>query len=73
MQTKAGDPGAFAQFDLSRVDSPAFVDRCCQDAGPIARSSAEIRDEAASDGGRHQGLQPRSRRFRCGLLAPIDW
>ena len=25
METKAGDPGAFAQFDLSRVDSPAFV------------------------------------------------
>ncbi|MGN6497713.1 MAG: carboxynorspermidine decarboxylase [Tsuneonella sp.] len=25
METKAGDPGAFAQFDLGRVDSPAFV------------------------------------------------
>jgi len=25
LQTRAGDPGAFAQFDLSRVDSPAFV------------------------------------------------
>jgi carboxynorspermidine decarboxylase len=25
METKAGDPGAFAKFDLSRVDSPAFV------------------------------------------------
>jgi carboxynorspermidine decarboxylase len=25
METKAGDPGAFAQFDLSRVSSPAFV------------------------------------------------
>ncbi|MEW9853688.1 carboxynorspermidine decarboxylase [Novosphingobium sp. M1R2S20] len=25
METRAGDPGAFAQFDLSRVDSPAFV------------------------------------------------
>jgi len=25
METKAGDPGAFADFDLSRVDSPAFV------------------------------------------------
>jgi carboxynorspermidine decarboxylase len=25
METKAGDPGAFAHFDLSRVDSPAFV------------------------------------------------
>ncbi len=25
METKAGDPGAFAHFDLDRVDSPAFV------------------------------------------------
>jgi len=25
MQTQAGDPGAFAHFDLNRVDSPAFV------------------------------------------------
>ena len=25
METRAGDPGAFAQLDLSRVDSPAFV------------------------------------------------
>ncbi|SIN96264.1 carboxynorspermidine decarboxylase [Parasphingorhabdus marina DSM 22363] len=25
MQTKAGDPGAFAHFDLSRVPTPAFV------------------------------------------------
>lgn len=25
METRAGDPGAFARFDLHRVDSPAFV------------------------------------------------
>jgi len=25
METRAGDPGAFAKFDLERVDSPAFV------------------------------------------------
>ena len=25
METKAGDPGAFACFDLGRVPSPAFV------------------------------------------------
>ena len=25
METRAGDPGAFAHFDLDRVDSPAFV------------------------------------------------
>ncbi len=49
MQTQAGGPGAFAQFDLSRVDSPAFV----VDAAKIRENCqilAEIRDEAASDG-----------------------
>ena len=25
METRAGDPGAFVHFDLSRVDSPSFV------------------------------------------------
>ena len=45
MQTKAGDPGAFAQFDLSRVDSPAFV----VDAAKLRanlQTLAAIRDEA---------------------------
>ena len=49
MQTKAGDPGAFAQFDLSRVDSPAFV----VDAAKLranCRVLAEVRDAAAADG-----------------------
>ena len=49
MQTQAGDPGAFAHFDLSRVDSPAFV----VDAAKIRSNCqilAEIRDRAASDG-----------------------
>jgi carboxynorspermidine decarboxylase len=49
MQTKAGDPGAFAQFDLSRVDSPAFV----VDAAKLRANCqvlADIRDRAASDG-----------------------
>jgi carboxynorspermidine decarboxylase len=49
MQTKAGDPGAFAHFDLSRVDSPAFV----VDAAKLranCRVLAEVRDAAASDG-----------------------
>jgi len=43
MQTKAGDPGAFAQFDLSRVESPAFV----VDAAKIRANCqilADIRD-----------------------------
>ncbi len=45
METKAGDPGAFAQFDLSRVDSPAFV----VDAAKLRSNLqvlAEVRDEA---------------------------
>jgi carboxynorspermidine decarboxylase len=49
MQTKAGDPGAFAQFDLSRVDSPAFV----VDAARLranCRVLAGVRDAAVSDG-----------------------
>ncbi|WP_073976082.1 carboxynorspermidine decarboxylase [Erythrobacter donghaensis] len=50
MQTKAGDPGAFARFDLSRVDSPAFV----VDAARLranCRVLAGVRDAAAADGG----------------------
>ena len=49
METKAGDPGAFAHFDLSRVDSPAFV----VDAAKLRANCqilANIRDEASSDG-----------------------
>ena len=45
METKAGDPGAFAQFDLNRVDSPAFV----VDAAKLRANLqilAEIRDAA---------------------------
>lgn len=50
MQTKAGDPGAFAHLDLSRVDSPAFV----VDAAKLrenCRVLAAVRDAAAADGG----------------------
>ncbi|XUU59704.1 carboxynorspermidine decarboxylase [Erythrobacter sp. HA6-11] len=45
METKAGDPGAFAHFDLSRVESPAFV----VDAAKLRANCqvlAEIRDAA---------------------------
>lgn len=51
MQTKAGDPGAFAHFDLSRVDSPAFV----VDAAKLranCRMLAAVRDAAAAEGAR---------------------
>ncbi|MEQ8772277.1 MAG: carboxynorspermidine decarboxylase [Erythrobacter sp.] len=49
METKAGDPGAFAHFDLSRVDSPAFV----VDAAKLRANCqvlADIRDAASVDG-----------------------
>ena len=45
METRAGDPGAFAHFDLSRVDSPAFV----VDAAALRRNCAilaDVRDRA---------------------------
>ena len=45
METKAGDPGAFARFDLHRVDSPAFV----VDAAKLRANCqilADIRDAA---------------------------
>ena len=45
METKAGDPGAFAHFDLSRVGSPAFV----VDAAKLRANCqilADIRDAA---------------------------
>jgi len=40
METKAGDPGAFARFDLARVPSPAFV----VDAAKIRANLAILRD-----------------------------
>jgi carboxynorspermidine decarboxylase len=45
METRAGDPGAFAHFDLHRVDSPSFV----VDAAKLRanlRILAEVRDAA---------------------------
>jgi carboxynorspermidine decarboxylase len=45
METRAGDPGAFAHFDLSRVDSPSFV----VDVQALRRNLAtlaDIRDRA---------------------------
>lgn len=45
METKAGDPGAFAQFDLSRVDSPAFVVDAAKLRANLA-VLADVRDRA---------------------------
>ena len=45
METRAGDPGAFAHFDFNRVDSPAFV----VDAAKLRenlRILADVRDRA---------------------------
>ncbi len=40
METRAGDPGAFARFDLNRVASPAFV----VDEAAIRRNLAVLKD-----------------------------
>jgi len=45
METRAGDPGAFAHFDLSRVDSPAFVVDAAKLRANLA-ILAEVRDRA---------------------------
>lgn len=45
METRAGDPGAFAQFDLDRVDSPAFVVDAARLRANL-RMLAEVRDAA---------------------------
>ncbi len=45
METKAGDPGAFADFDLNRVDSPAFVVDAAKLRANLA-VLADVRDRA---------------------------
>ena len=45
METKAGDPGAFANFDLLRVDSPAFVVDAARLRANLA-ILADVRDRA---------------------------
>jgi carboxynorspermidine decarboxylase len=45
METRAGDPGAFATFDLSRVDSPAFVVDAAKLRANLA-VLADVRDRA---------------------------
>jgi carboxynorspermidine decarboxylase len=44
METRAGDPGAFAHFDLSRVDSPFVVDAARLRANLAVL--ADVRDRA---------------------------
>ena len=45
METRAGDPGAFAHFDLARVDSPAFVVDAARLRANLA-VLADVRDRA---------------------------
>ena len=45
METKAGDPGAFARFDLGRADSPAFVVDAAKLRANLA-VLADVRDRA---------------------------
>jgi carboxynorspermidine decarboxylase len=45
METRAGDPGAFAHFDLQRVDSPAFVVDAAKLRANLA-ILADVRDRA---------------------------
>jgi carboxynorspermidine decarboxylase len=45
METRAGDPGAFAHFDLNRVESPAFVVDAAKLRANLA-VLADIRDRA---------------------------
>ncbi|MEQ1552495.1 carboxynorspermidine decarboxylase, partial [Sphingorhabdus sp.] len=46
METKAGDPGAFAHFDLNRVPSPAFV----VDEAAVRRNLAILADVKGRSG-----------------------
>jgi carboxynorspermidine decarboxylase len=46
METKAGEPGAFARFDLSRVPTPAFV----VDAAKVRANLAILKDVKDSGG-----------------------
>jgi len=48
METRAGDPGAFAQFDLTRVPSPAFV----VDAAKVRANLAVLRHIGDASGAR---------------------
>ena len=45
METRAGEPGAFANFDLARVDSPAFVVDAAKLRANLA-ILADVRDRA---------------------------
>ncbi len=64
METKAGDAGAFAHFDLNRVDSPAFV----VDEVAIRRNLAILADVKARSGAK---ILCAMKAFSMWELAPL--
>ena len=64
METRAGDPGAFAGFDLNRVDSPAFV----VDAAALRRNLAVLADVRDRSGIR---LLAAMKAFSMWRVAPL--
>jgi carboxynorspermidine decarboxylase len=64
METKAGGPGAFANFDLNRVPSPAFV----VDEAAIRRNLAILADVKARSGAK---ILCAMKAFSMWSLAPV--
>jgi carboxynorspermidine decarboxylase len=64
METKAGDPGAFAHFDLSRVPSPAFV----VDEVAVRRNLAILADVKERSGAK---ILCAMKAFSMWSLAPV--
>lgn len=64
METRAGDPGAFRNFDLSRVPTPAFV----VDEAAIRRNLAILADIKARSGAK---ILSAMKAFSMWELAPV--
>ena len=64
METKAGDPGAFARFDLNRVPTPAFV----VDEVAIRRNLSILADIKARSGAK---ILSAMKAFSMWELAPV--
>ena len=64
METRAGDPGAFARFNLTRVPSPAFV----VDEAAIRRNLAILADVKARSGAK---ILSAMKAFSMWELAPV--
>lgn len=64
METRAGDPGAFAHFDLNRVDSPSFV----VDEVAVRRNLAVLQDIKKRSGAK---ILSAMKAFSMWELAPV--